>query len=444
MNEAFREINQTDQVDEITQPPLFLDDASVERSRQRSSTFIDNLKLPIHSWYRFPAGFSALWVRNLLANQAREGKKTVLDPFAGSGTVLLEAEYCGYHSAGVEAHAFISKVAQAKLQWREDPRMFLENALEILKEAKSKPVDISTPSELVRKCYDEGKFRRLASLIEAWRRRADDSPLHELTWLAIISIIRASSSAGTAQWQYQLPRKQKKLVVDPWEAFSSRAHAMSADMSKRQSQPQGPRATITLDDARECASITDSWADLIVTSPPYVNNYDYADATRLELTVLGEVERWRDLHEVIRKYLIPSCTQHVTRFRSQTHEILNSPLLTPIEQEIKRVCENLEEVSREHKGQKAYHTLVAAYFKDMARVWKELRRVTKDSGLVCFVIGDSAPYGVHVPVDDWLGRLAVAAGFESYKFEKLRARNVKWKNRKHRVPLHEGHLWVQG
>jgi hypothetical protein len=43
-----------------------------------------------------------------------------------------------------------------------------------------------------------------------------------------------------------------------------------------------------------------------------------------------------------------------------------------------------------------------------------------------------------------LGDLAIAAGFKSYTFEKLRDRNVKWKNRKHTVPLKEGRLWIQG
>jgi hypothetical protein len=49
-----------------------------------------------------------------------------------------------------------------------------------------------------------------------------------------------------------------------------------------------------------------------------------------------------------------------------------------------------------------------------------------------------------VPVIDWLGCLAVAAGFHDFHFERTRDRNVKWKNRKHRVPLCEGRLWVKG
>ena len=103
----------------------------------------------------------------------------------------------------------------------------------------------------------------------------------------------------------------------------------------------------------------------------------------------------------------------------------------------------MEEVSEQKAGRKAYHTMVAAYFKDMAQVWDSMRRVVRDGGTVCFVVGDSAPYGVHVPVDEWLGRLALDSGFESYEFVKVRDRNIKWKNRKHRVPLHEGQLWVK-
>jgi len=51
---------------------------------------------------------------------------------------------------------------------------------------------------------------------------------------------------------------------------------------------------------------------------------------------------------------------------------------------------------------------------------------------------------VYLAVDKWLGELALSAGFKSFYFEKIRDRNIKWKNRKHRVPLHEGRLWIEG
>ncbi|CAA9358173.1 hypothetical protein AVDCRST_MAG84-3293 [uncultured Microcoleus sp.] len=42
-------------------------------------------------------------------------------------------------------------------------------------------------------------------------------------------------------------------------------------------------------DARTCLGVPDDFADLIITSPPYANNYDYADATRLEMCFAGEI-----------------------------------------------------------------------------------------------------------------------------------------------------------
>jgi hypothetical protein len=123
---------------------------------------------------------------------------------------------------------------------------------------------------------------------------------------------------------------------------------------------------------------------------------------------------------------------------------LGAKELSPIRSEISAVCERLGKVRLTKGGKKTYHLMVACYFSDLSLVWRALRRVCKAGCRVCFVIGDSAPYGVYVPVVEWLGQLALAAGFRGYRFEKTRDRNIKWKNRKHRVPLCEGRLWVDG
>jgi hypothetical protein len=88
--------------------------------------------------------------------------------------------------------------------------------------------------------------------------------------------------------------------------------------------------------------------------------------------------------------------------------------------------------------------MIAAYFLDLAKIFHNLRKVMKNDSTICFVIGDSAPYGIYVPADKWLGELAIAAGFKNYYFEKLRDRNVKWDNRVHKHPLKEGNLWIKG
>src|SRR5262245_8779296 len=80
------------------------------------------MQLPVHRWFRYSAGFSAEWADQTIREAATGGAARVLDPFAGSGTVVLEAEQAGVHGIGVEAHPFVARVARAKLHWRDDPK----------------------------------------------------------------------------------------------------------------------------------------------------------------------------------------------------------------------------------------------------------------------------------------------------------------------------------
>jgi hypothetical protein len=418
--------------------------AEPERESETTSTFADTLSLPIHRWFRYAAGFSAVWVSDLMERERANGRRTALDPFVGSGTALLEAERSDLESIGVEAHPFIVRVARSKLHWREDPVAFREFARAVLEGARKQGGSAEGHPSLMKRCFPAEVLARLDSLRRAWAAVADGSPLSELSWLALASIIRECSPVGTAQWQYVLPRKTKASARDPYAAFSAKLELMCRDITHRQRRPRGPRPHLLWGDARACADVPDGWADLVVTSPPYANNYDYADATRLEMTFFGEIRGWGDLQDAVRRYLIRSCTQHVAGDASRTATLLGDPLLEPIGAEINAVCGELERERAKHGGKKPYHAMIAAYFSDMAHALAELRRATAPGALGCLVIGDSAPYGVYVPVDRWLGELAVAAGFAGYRFEKTRDRNVKWKNRKHRVPLHEGRLWIAG
>ncbi len=410
-----------------------------------TSTFVDNMGLPVHGWFRFPAGFSAEWVRKVVQEHVKgNGNVVLLDPFAEVGTAILAGEEAGITSFGLEAQPFIFRVAKAKLLWHTRVDKFLEFAGEVVKGAQSPGVFVPSYPTLIGKCYTEDTLRVLHALKCAWESKADGSPASELTWLALATVLRTCSTAGTAPWQYILPKKSKSKVALPFDGFTLQVNKMATDMRLRQMQGIMPRGEVFYSDARECTPINNGSINLVVTSPPYVNNYDYADATRLEMTFFGDVKTWGDLHEKVRHGLIRSCSQHASIDKLSLDATLESLGNVSIFSEIQEVCTELQSERLNHGGRKAYHTMVAAYFADMYRVWKSLRRVCTTEASICFVIGDSAPYGIYVPVDRWLGELAIAAGFKSYAFTKTRDRNVKWKNRKHRVPLNEGHLWVKG
>ncbi len=404
-----------------------------------SSTFAGNFKLPVHRWFRFSAGFSATWAHSLIREA---GAARVLDPFAGSGTTLLAAEDAGAEAIGVEAHPFVYRVASAKLLRRSDPDKFLCFARAVRSAATRRKGSTLGYPQLVTKCYPPAVLEDLDALRVAVELARDDSAPWQLTWMALVCILRACSPVGTAQWQYVLPNKEKKRTVQPFAAFDAMIATIAADMQT--SAPSPPPARVFLGDARELTDVPTGWAELVVTSPPYANNYDYADATRLEMCFFREITGWGDLQEAVRRFLVRACAQHVPERAVNMTEILASPELGPIRGPLSSVCRELAEVRKTKGGKKTYHLMVACYFQDLARVWTALRRACAPASQVCFVIGDSAPYGVYVPAVDWLGELAIAAGFKSWEFERTRDRNVKWKNRKHRVPLCEGRLWVEG
>ena len=417
--------------------------------KDTTSTFIDNMTLPIHRWFRYTAGFSAYLVEEtvtaFLPKTFRNNHFKVLDPFAGSGTTLLSCDKLGVASYGYESHPLIYKIADSKLLWAAEAESFHKEASRILELARKDSSFRDEYPDIVLKCYDEKNLTEIDRLRRVLNDYADAaSPSYKLSWLAFVSMLRSSSHAGTATWQYILPNKKKTKVLSAFDAYSRQIDLMYEDMRIYQKSQAKSCAVLINHDARESSLIEKNSIDLVITSPPYANNYDYADATRLELSVLGEINSWGELQSKIRPGLVRSCSQMVSKEKKDTFRYLEDPMLSPIHDEILDVCQKLDLEKENHGGKKNYHTMIALYFLDLAKVWRHLRYVCKEGSTVCFVIGDSAPYGVYVPVEEWLGRLAVSAGFKEYYFEKTRDRNIKWKNRKHRVPLKEGRLWIKG
>ncbi len=412
----------------------------------RSGTFTDNMKLPIHRWFRYSAGFSAEWVQSEIRKfQDETGVEAkVFDPFVGSGTTAIAACASGNNAYGFDGHPFVARIAKAKNLWHLDESKFKEACQEVSKLAKKSrnKTKRHDESNLLGKCYDFNSLTALDNLKIAFEELKTEDPIWKLVHLNITSILRACSKVGTAQWQYVLPNKSKSKVLDAHEAFLGKAELMASDMEYAKHNNWQNTAHIYEQDVRN--EISTPKCNLLITSPPYPNNYDYADATRLEMMFWGEINGWGDLKTAVRPTIMRSCSQHSAADKIVLDQILEEPQLEPIIDELTAVTRELEKVRLTKGGKKTYHTMIAAYFLDLANIWKNSRTVMEAGSKVCFVIGDSAPYGVYVPADRWLGELALANGFNSFNFEKLRDRNIKWKNRTHTVPLHEGRLRVAG
>src|SRR5258708_1745033 len=166
----------------LRQQRLF-DDVGPAVATARSGSFVDNMRLPIHRWFRYSAGFSAEWVRELIAAETKDRALHVLDPFAGSGTVILEAERCGSHGLGIEPHSFVARVAGAKLAWRPDIAEFRNLGKSIFPAARKQTGSAEGYPPLIGKCFPRETLERLDSLRQATLEHAEPTQAYELCWL---------------------------------------------------------------------------------------------------------------------------------------------------------------------------------------------------------------------------------------------------------------------
>jgi hypothetical protein len=279
----------------------------------RSGTFIDNMSLPVHRWFRYSAGFAAQWVEQTLMNWSIRPGQVVLDPFVGSGTVPIVCDCLGVRSLGIEAHPVVARICKAKTFWNTDPCQVHRFADEVIRRAQDCVPDISSYAPLIHRSFVPEWLATLDQLKSAWISLKNASPESELVWLALTSILRPSSRAGTAQWQYILPNKTKKSVVHPLTAFQQQIEVIKTDLRWMKARAERSCAEVVTGDARTFALSVQDQVDAVITSPPYANNYDYADAIRFEMTFWGDVAGWGDIHEGVTA--IPPL--RVSRFRGK-------------------------------------------------------------------------------------------------------------------------------
>jgi DNA modification methylase len=424
--------------------------ATTALSPDRLGTFQDNLRAPIHRWFKYPAGFSYKLVDAVIDDKGLRRGDWLLDPFVGSGTTTLAAKERGINSVGVEAHPFVSWVARVKCFWDYDMDSLYQQLQTLIARIHHKELLEAEPEtrfpELVHKCYSAGNLHKLAFIRSTITHLDCTSHERDFFLLGLTDTLRSASTAGTG-WPYIAPSKyHEKQERDGIETFSTTVKRMYKDLVavRERCNVEAVECRLLEMDARDRYPLDADSIDAAVSSPPYLNNYDYADRTRLEMYFLGWATSWRDITERVRDKLIFAATTQIRRT-----EFSDEPVSGAVQEadpqvyaELRERVRQLERIRHTKGGKKSYDLMVAGYFNDLLQVLKQVYRVMRPESNFVLVLGDSAPYGVHIPTEEYLGRLALGVGFSSYRFSQLRERGGKWghNTQRHKVMLKESLL----
>jgi hypothetical protein len=421
---------------------------------ERLGTFQDSLRAPIHRWFKYPAGYSYRLVEALIEDYGLDAMSWLLDPFVGSGTTSIVAKQLGVNSVGIEAHPFVHWVAKVKCLWEYDMGQLHRSIQRLLTHLHHMPdfpgeESLSEFPPLVRKCYSDKNLWALKYIRDSIEACSPTPEIADFFRLALTDTLRTASKAGTG-WPYIAPSKYHEKNERPaLEVFAQTVQGMYRDLgtvlAKRRAAYVETR--LLLMDARQPYPIEPESIDLAVTSPPYLNNYDYADRTRLEMYFWGWARSWRDITEKVRDKLIIAATTQIRRSSFEENPV--SPAIRMLEPtlyyELADKVSQLKERRLYKGGKKSYDLMVAGYFNDMLLIIQQVYRVLKPQAAFVMVLGDSAPYGVYIPTEEYLGRLALAVGFRDYRVQNLRERGGKWGRnpQRHKVMLKEGILWLR-
>ena len=372
--------------------------------------FTPNCSLPRHRWYRFKEGFSAGLVKEFTQEFLPASGGLLLDPFLGSGTTAVEGARLGHTVVGVETNPFMRFLAKVKTRDYTNVGDLDGAALRCLTNRKvDDAFRLPNDTTLVeRKGLEKWllnrsvarRFEEIRTGIAAIKPVA----LRELLTLALIACVEdvANARKDGKCWRYRTGWASllfDRVALD--NAFASQVIRFAEDIEKLPSL-RGT-ATVLLGDARECGTQlaeNDLKFDGLLTSPPYLNSFDYTDIYRPEILLMHAAKNSAEL----RRMRFKTLRSHV-QVAWENSDALQIPLLR----------DKIRSVGDADLWSGRIPDMINAYFVDLDRVVAQCAGRLKAGAMAGFVVADSAYSGVIIPVDVILSEILDRRGFTTRK-----------------------------
>ena len=310
----------------------------------------------------------------------------VLDPMAGSGTVLAVARANGHRAFGVDVDPLAVLLAGV---WTRsvDPERVNQAAAEVLGRAKTvfeslrlkdaypNGADGDTRT-FIRYWFDDYARRQLSALSAAIYRVRDDV-IRDALWCGFSRLIitkRAGASLAMDLSHSRPHRSFARAPVKPFNRFVAAVGAVVANCPHRGSAAIGPIAIVKRGDAR-ALELTDHSIDLVLTSPPYLNAIDYMRCSKFSLVWMG--------------YNISELRQ-IRAGSVGTEASSEQAIETGWVRYLIKQLDLKPSLSARAQG------LLSQYVWDMGKALHEVSRVLRKGGRAVYVVGDSTVRGTFI------------------------------------------------
>jgi len=403
----------------------------------RDPAFSDNKDQPIHRWVPWIAGFSSRFVDKVIdafgsSASCNRHPPCLLDPFCGVGTTLVQGMLRGWSTIGFEINPYAALASRIKVESSHINLDRLEDTIQALRTesrewGSSSFQPHSQPPEAFKSripFFSPQVEKQVLCLLD-FIDRINDNHVRDIVRLAFGAVMVSFSNYSYEPSLGTRPAAGKPLVknADVAAVVSSKIRQVVSDIKRLYDRlgDSGDNASHEIYTENFLSEAKNHLAtrsvDLMITSPPYMNNYHYVRNTRPQLywlSLIADGLATKDLE--------------VNNFGKFWQTVRAGPPVEPtfVHKELFSLVQKLRTI-RVHRGPyggPGWANYVISYFNDCHAFLKVLHRLLKRGGVGVIVIGNSIIQGIEFKVDRLLADLGEQQGFFVVAANQIREKRV--------------------
>lgn len=356
----------------------------------------------MHSIHAYPAKFPAFITTKAIERATQKGiiVNNIADIFCGCGTVAFESVCAGRNFWGYDINPVATLIASTKSQTYDDD-IIGAYYLRILKTFERCKIDEQNSvyqNERINYWFSKSQIDLLLRLRTAIHESVDNPIYLKFFLCAFSNILKSCSKWLTKSIKPQVdPHKTPKI---PIEAFAIQINMMRKAI-KEIEHIQGVANISTANFLEQ--EFVEPFIDLVVTSPPYVTSYEYADLHQLSTLWLGYTEDFKTFREGTIGSLF-----HSEDFKLNLDKLNETGIgiVTSLAKEDRRKAKS-----------------VAQYYVDMQLAVNKVVKMLNRNGACLFVIGNTEYKGIHINNAQHLVECLINEGFNNIEVDRRKISN---------------------
>lgn len=370
----------------------------------------------VHGLHAYKAKFFPRFIRSLIVSETpleNRHRQIILDPFAGSGTAIVEAALLGFRSVGIDIDKLSCLISESKIKLLENSfESIQKSAIDIYRNGTETAKTYRLPSWMSRKFERKNNLEEknlYEKQISRWIKKFDEADEHKIIFQTAVSdaLTRKFNvrmmGTGAGRFALEIQKASIDKLIEQNIKYTLKCAVIFQLLRKLYRIEL--KTPLFINGTATDISLAQESIDFVITSPPYLpassGRENYLIGKSISLTALNLM----DETEIGRAE-----KQSVGSMKNKRGERNGLP---------KKIYELYDWLFKDElRNIKAQPTL--SYYQDLKKSLEEVHRILKPNGKAIYIIGKETVFYSYktreilyrVECDEIFKRIAESVGFE--------------------------------